>query len=346
MKSEETWSYGWKPIIRECRNYVPIIEGMSHVGAGLLVSRDGLIITNAHVVDGKGTLMVSLQDGTRAKGVMIHRDGRADLAIVKAAIHTSQYFELPDRMADEYDAGDEVLAIGHPRGLHFTSTRGIVSEGSRLLPDGRFVQTDVAINPGNSGGPLLDAQGNLVGINTHMRTDSQGLGFAIPGVQVVDYLLDFYRQRDAGDVLIPSDEQLAQLEQSLSPPELFEAAVELAELTISRIEAAKTDDWCWEVVTNSGNRFLAGIGKAFVVSLHIAELNTGHQRDENLLFQLLRWQHKTIFCRFEIDDDNDLFLRYARSFEDLDVSEACMVLLDMARAVDAWLDPLEEYFRK
>ena len=335
----------WKPIIRECRNYVPIIEGVNHVGAGLLVSRDGLIITNAHVVDGKGTLMVSLQDGTRAKGVMIHRDGQADLAIVKAAIHTSRYFALPDRMADEYDAGDEVLAIGHPRGLHFTSTRGIVSEGSRFLPDGRFVQTDVAINPGNSGGPLLDAWGNLVGINTHMRTDSQGLGFAIPGVQVVDYLLDFYRQRDAGDIVVPSDEQLAQLEQSLSPPELFKAAAELAELTISRNEAIK-DAWGWEVVTNSGKRFTAIIGEVFFISRHIAELGPGHRQDENLLFQLLRWQNRTIFCRFKIDDDNDLFLGYSRSFEDLDVSEACMILLDMAKAMDAWLDPLEDYFRK
>ena len=336
----------WKPIIRECRNYVPIIEGVSHVGAGLLVSRDGLIITNAHVVDGKGTLMVSLQDGTRAKGVMIHRDGRADLAIVKAAIHTSGYFALPDRMADEYDAGDEVLAIGHPRGLHFTSTRGIVSEGSRFLPDGRFVQTDVAINPGNSGGPLLDARGNLVGINTHMRTDSQGLGFAIPGIQVVDYLLDFYRRRDVGDIMIPSDEQLAQLEQSLSPPELFKAAAELAELTISRNEAIETDAWCWDVVTKSGNRFLVFIGRTFGIFRHIAELDQFHRQDENLLFQLLRWQNKTTFCRFEINDDNNLSLGYWRSFEDLDVSEACMILLDMAGAVDAWLNSLEEYFRK
>ena len=336
----------WRPIIHECRNYVPIIEGVSHVGAGLLVSRDGLIITNAHVVDGKGALMVSLHDGTRAKGVMIHRDERADLAIVRAAIHTSRYFELPDRMADEYDAGDEVLAIGHPRGLHFTSTRGIVSEGSRLLPDGRFVQTDVAINPGNSGGPLLDVRGDLVGINTHMRTDSQGLGFAIPSVQVVDYLHDFYSRRDTGDIVIPSDEQLAQLEQTLSPPELFKAAAELAELTISRNEAIQTDDWCWDVITESGNRFIAVIGKYFFVSRYIAELDLRHRQDENLLFQLLRWQNKTLFCRFKIDDDNDLTLGYVRSFEDLDVSEACMILLDMAKAMDAWWDPLKDYFRK
>ena len=334
----------WKPIIHECRNYVPVIEGANHVGAGLLVSRDGLIVTNAHVVDGKKLLMVSLHDGTRAKAVMVHRDERADLAIVRAAIHTSRHFSLPDRLADEYDAGDEVLAIGHPRGLHFTSTRGIVSEGSRFLPDGRFVQTDVAINPGNSGGPLLDAQGNLVGINTQMRTDSQGLGFAIPGVQVVDYLSDFFRRCDLGDIAIPSDEQLTQLEQSLSPPELFEAAAELAELTISRRE--DTEDDAWDVSTESGNRFYASIGEMFFVCRHIAELDPVQRRDENLLFQLLRWQHKSLFTRFTIDDDNDLFLSFGRSFEDLDVSEACKILRHMARAMDAWMDPLDDYFRK
>ena len=186
-------SVDWKLIIHGCRNHVPIIEGVNHLGAGLLVSPDGLIVTNAHVVNKKGTLLVSLHDGTRAKGVMIHRHERSDLAIVRAAIHTRQYFPLEDRLAQGYDAGDEVLAIGHPRGLHFTSTRDIVSEASRGTPDGHFVQTDVAINPGNSGGPLLDAQGNLVGINTwQIRTDSQGLGFAIPGVQVLEYFLEFW----------------------------------------------------------------------------------------------------------------------------------------------------------
>ena len=126
----------WKPIIHECRNHVPIIEGVNHLGADLLVSSDGLIVTNAHVVDGKGPLLVSLHDGTRAKGVMIHRHERADLAIVRAAIHTREYFPLQDRLAHGYDAGDEVLAIGHPRGPHFTSTRGRAGGIRRRRPAG------------------------------------------------------------------------------------------------------------------------------------------------------------------------------------------------------------------
>ena len=338
-------SADWKPVIHECRNHVPIIEGVNHLGSGLLVSPDGLIVTNAHVVDEKGTLLVSLHDGTRAKGVMVHRHEQADLAIVRAAIHTRQYFPLQDRLAHGYDAGDEVLAIGHPRGLHFTSTRGIVSEASRRTPDGRFVQTDVAINPGNSGGPLLDAQGNLVGINTwQIGTDSQGLGFAIPGVQVLEYFLEFSKLHRTGQVEIPTDEQLAELEQSLRPPELFEAAAELAELPTQRNEDVAADGWWWNVLTVSGNGFLASVGEHFHVIRHIADLTPTHRKDENLLFQLLRWQNEMAWCRFRIDEDDELFLGYIRPFEDLDVSEACNALLEMSRAVDSYLPPLEEYF--
>ena len=335
----------WKPIIHECRNYVPIIEGVNHVGAGLLVSRDGLIITNAHVVDGMGTLMVSLHDGTRAKGIMIHRDERADLAIVRAAVHTSRHFALHDRLAHGYDAGDEVLAIGHPRGLAFTSTTGIVSEGRRFLPEGRFVQTDVAINPGNSGGPLLDARGNLVGINTILLADSQGLGFAIPGVHVGEYLRDFCRRRDAGDVVVPSDDQLAQLDQSLSPSELFETAAELAGLTISGNEGTEDGARRWSVFTESGNGFLAVIGEhIFMLLRYVFELEPIHRQDPTLFYHLLRWQNEIDSCKFIIDEDNHLLLSYSRPFEDLDVSEACTALLGMSRAVDAHLGPLERYF--
>lgn len=334
----------WKPIIQKCRNHVPIIEGVNHLGAGLLVSADGLIVTNAHVVDNKGVLMVTLHDGTRAKGVMIHCHKRSDLAIVRAAIHTPQHFPLQDCLAEGYDAGDEVLAIGHPRGLHFTSTRGIVSQAIRATRDGSFVQTDVAINPGNSGGPLLDAQGNLVGINTWIRTDGQGLGFAIPGTEVLEYFREFSRLLRAGEVTIPTDEQLAEMEQALSPPELFEAAAELAELKIERRVDTKDGDSTWIVSTPSGNGYHAIIGRGFHITRPIAKLTPDHQKDENLLFRLLRWQNKMLWCRFMINDNNELYLRYARPFEDLDVSEACNALVEMTKAVESYVPPLEKYF--
>lgn len=219
-----------------------------------------------------------------------------------------------------------------------------MSEASRVTHDGRFVQTDVAINPGNSGGPLLDAQGNLVGINTwQIGTDSQGLGFAIPGVQVLEYFLEFTRLQRNGHVVIPTDEQLAELEQSLSPPELFEAAAELAELMFQHYEDAALDGWWWTVSTSSENGFLASVGEHFLVTRHIADLTPTHRNDSNLLYQLLRWQNEMAWCRFRIDADNALFLGYLRPFEDLDVSEACNALLEMSKAVDSYLPSLEEY---
>lgn len=130
---------------------------------------------------------------------------------------------------------------------------------------------------------------------------------------------------------------------ALSPPELFEAAAELAELTISRNTDIQTDDWCWDVATRTGNMFLAFVGETFDIGRYIAKLD---QPDENLLLQLLRWQNKVTFCRFEVNDENNLFLGYRRPFEDLDISEAGMALWEMAGAVDAWLEPLEDYFRK
>ena len=207
----------WKQIIQECRNYVPIIEGSAHLGSGLLVSCDGFILTNEHVVTGQTLMLVSLHDGTRAKATTVHNHESADLAILKSSIHTERYFELsPRTLSDGCDAGDEALAIGHPRGLSFTATTGIISESARLLPDGVFVQTDVAINPGSSGGPLFDVHGNLISLHTQIVAESQGLVFAIPARQMFAYSQDFTRLYSSGKISVPSDEQLSQGPNNLS----------------------------------------------------------------------------------------------------------------------------------
>jgi serine protease Do len=331
----------WRSIVQECRNLVPIIEGSTRLGAGLLVSADGLIITNAHVVDGIKTLLVSLHDGTRAKAALVHRHQKADLAIVRAAIQTQAFFELSKRISVGYEAGDEVLAIGHPRGLSFTATRGIISESRRSMPDGLFVQTDVAINPGNSGGPLLDDLGKLVGINTQVRVDSQGLGFAIPGGQVQNYWQEFHKLHKAGKVIIPSDEELARQQQSLSPDEVLESAAQLAGLNI---EKDRERDGMWRVDTNTGNFYSAFINEFdFSLLRSVSDLDETQKYDSQLLFQLLRWQDEMSMVRFQITEDDQLFFEFRRSVEDLDVSEACKALLAMSEAVDAYAAKLEEY---
>ncbi|MBF2057127.1 MAG: trypsin-like peptidase domain-containing protein [Cyanobacterium sp. T60_A2020_053] len=154
-------------------------------GSGFIVQEDGLILTNAHVVEGASFVSVSLQDGRIFDGEVLGVDTMTDVAVVKISA-----LDLPTVSMGNSEAintGEWAIAIGNPLGLNHTVTAGIISALNRTsnevgIPDKkvRFIQTDAAINPGNSGGPLLNAQGEVIGINTAIRADAQGLGFAIP----------------------------------------------------------------------------------------------------------------------------------------------------------------------
>ena len=327
----------WKNIIQECRNYVPIVQGVGHVGSGLLVSSDGFILTNEHVVDGQELLFISLYDGTRAKATPIHAHETSDLAIVKSSINTDRFFELSAAsLADGCEAGDEALAIGHPRGMTFTATAGIISESKRVLDDGVFVQTDVPINPGNSGGPLFDVVGKLIGINTQVMIDAQGLGFAIPAREVLEYWMDFGRTRSAGRVSIPTDKQLSRLEQTLSPRQVLESAAELAELVVEEHRDRTLGPW-WLAVTPEGNTFIVHITEEdFSLFRHMVDVD--HLPDSHGCFKtLLQWNDRISgMIRFSIDEQEGLCLGGRREFENLDVSEAALALLRMSQAVDSY----------
>src|SRR5580693_2443056 len=162
-------------------------------GSGFLISSDGKIVTNNHVVANERQLEVTLSDQSRYKAQLLSRDEANDLALLQITPRT----KLPSLHLGDSDAlqvGQKVLAIGNPFGLEGTLTTGIVSslgrsiqgEGGSLLED--MIQTDAAINPGNSGGPLLDSHGNVIGINTAIfgsqtaggEAGSIGIGFAMP----------------------------------------------------------------------------------------------------------------------------------------------------------------------
>ncbi|MEY3298184.1 MAG: putative serine protease HhoB [Cyanobacteriota bacterium] len=155
-------------------------------GSGFILSADGRILTNAHVVDGTRTVKVTLRDGRTFDGEVIGIDSVTDVAVVK--IETTD--PLPTvRLGStaNLSPGQWAIAIGNPLGLDNTVTAGIISAIGRTsnqvgIPDKRvqFIQTDAAINPGNSGGPLLNDQGEVIGMNTAIRANAQGLGFAIP----------------------------------------------------------------------------------------------------------------------------------------------------------------------
>lgn len=156
------------------------------MGSGFVVSSDGLILTNAHVVEGSDRVKVTLKNGTTYEGEVMGTDSLTDVAVIKIEADT----ELPAVTfadSDELQPGEWAIAIGNPLGLDNTVTTGIVSATGRSsaqvgVADKRvsFIQTDAAINPGNSGGPLLNAKGEVIGINTAIIQRAQGLGFAIP----------------------------------------------------------------------------------------------------------------------------------------------------------------------
>ena len=173
------------------------------VGSGVLYESNGWILTNRHVVEGSGGLEVELKDGRTFPGTVYGIDTLTDLAIVKIEAGNLPTAELGD--SEALEVGQLVIAIGSPLGTYSNSvTSGIVSAKGRSIttegstsPLNNLIQTDAAINPGNSGGPLLDAAGNVVGVNTAIATDSNGIGFAIP----INIAKPIMEQAVAGDEL-------------------------------------------------------------------------------------------------------------------------------------------------
>ncbi len=155
------------------------------LGSGVIVSEQGYILTNNHVIDGSDEILVALNDGRTLPATVVGVDPESDLAVLKVAFDQLQAIVFGH--ADSLSVGDVVLAIGNPFGVGQTVTQGIVSARNRgklgISTFENFIQTDASINPGNSGGALIDSQGQLVGINTAIFSrsgGSQGIGFAIP----------------------------------------------------------------------------------------------------------------------------------------------------------------------
>ena len=156
------------------------------MGSGFIIDKSGLVLTNAHVVDQADKVTVRLKDGRTFEGKVQGIDEVTDLAVVK--VNAGK--DLPVAAlgsSNNVQVGDWAIAVGNPLGFDNTFTLGIVSTLKRSsaqvgISDKRldFIQTDAAINPGNSGGPLLNAEGEVIGINTAIRADAMGIGFAIP----------------------------------------------------------------------------------------------------------------------------------------------------------------------
>jgi len=163
------------------------------LGSGVIVSADGYLLTNSHVVAGASDIEVQLADGRQARARLVGADPETDVALLKIELGTLPVIAFDD--APDLQVGDAVLAIGNPFNVGQTVTSGIVSALGRsrlgINTFENFIQTDAAINPGNSGGALVDAEGNLVGINTAIFSrsgGSLGIGFAIPASTARDVM--------------------------------------------------------------------------------------------------------------------------------------------------------------
>ncbi|HHY89298.1 MAG TPA: PDZ domain-containing protein [Chloroflexi bacterium] len=184
-------------------------------GSGFVIDKDGHIVTNYHVVEGAEDLEIDFPSGFKARGEVIGTDLDSDLAVIRVDAPEELLFPLPMGDSDELQVGQTVVAIGNPFGLSGTLTKGIVSAKGRTLESlrtsssgnafsaGDIIQTDASINPGNSGGPLLNLDGEVVGVNRAIRTTgitaqgepiNSGIGFAISiniVKRVVPYLIEF-----------------------------------------------------------------------------------------------------------------------------------------------------------
>ncbi len=179
----------------------PFRDGDQHtitnLGSGVIISKDGYILTNHHVIQGASEIILSLNDRRQARATLVGTDPASDLAVLKTDL--DQLTPIKIGNSSTIRVGDQILAIGNPFGIGQTVTSGIVSAKGRdsigLNPYENFIQTDAAINPGNSGGALIDLSGNLIGISSAIYTSSggsQGIGFATPindAIKIMDAII-------------------------------------------------------------------------------------------------------------------------------------------------------------
>ncbi|MBV8200596.1 MAG: trypsin-like peptidase domain-containing protein [Acidobacteria bacterium] len=189
------------------------------LGSGLIIEPNGMVLTNAHVIEGASRIVVTLLDGRELQADVLGSDHDADLAVLKMAARGLR--AVPLGRSSDLMIGETVVAIGNPFGLSRTVTMGVLSatgrtvpsqSGERLFTD--FLQTDASINPGNSGGPLVNILGEVIGINTAIVSGANGIGFAIPADRARRVVADLLRYGElrpvwSGARLLTVDEELA-----------------------------------------------------------------------------------------------------------------------------------------
>ena len=191
-------------IVARAKPAVVRLQSLTKSGSGFFVTETGLIATNAHLARGETSLMVLLADGQQIEGNVVHIAANRDIALVKVEGSDFPYLTLAG--TGKVRQGESVMAIGNPGGaMPFSVTKGIVSGIGKFSSagPGLWIQTDAAINPGNSGGPLLNARGEVIGINTLRlnKKDAAGVGFALSATDLIEVLREYYPEAKATECL-------------------------------------------------------------------------------------------------------------------------------------------------
>jgi S1-C subfamily serine protease len=168
----------WSEVAARAQSWTVAVRADQSYGAGVAVDRAGFVLTNLHVVDGAKVITVTPFGAEAISADVLDSDRELDLALLRLAAPVSKAAIIGD--SDALGVGDEVMAVGSPRKMYFSVSRGMVSFPNRFLDGVEYIQTDLPINVGNSGGPLVNDEGNVVGIVSFILRDSQGISFALP----------------------------------------------------------------------------------------------------------------------------------------------------------------------
>ena len=230
VQSAGTPSGGIADVVERVRPSIVVIEGATATtgassGTGMVLDREGRVLTNYHVIEGQRDIKVTLADGTASKATVIGSDPGSDLAVIKISVPANLLVPVTFADSEAVRIGDAVFAIGNPFGQNFSVSSGIISATSRVTTSpftGRAIrdvlQTDAALNPGNSGGPLFNLAGEVVGVNSSIENPSGrffiGLGYAIPSNIAQRFLPQMVQGKDVqhpqlGVSVMPLDDVVA-----------------------------------------------------------------------------------------------------------------------------------------
>jgi S1-C subfamily serine protease len=248
-------------LVNQTSSAVLKLSSSEGFGSGFLISSSGVVVTNAHVVGSNSEVTVKNLQQQQFNGRVVYRDPQLDLALVKLDVEGTPSLTLGT--LSSVKVGQSVIAIGNPGfGLQNTVTRGIVSAvgADPQLGAGTWIQTDAAINPGNSGGPLLNAHGDVIGVNTVkvVKEGVQGLGFALSAQDILDVVQRFFPQQS-----VPSDKAQLQVASSVPDAEIYIdgkfvgdapsiLSLRTGDYTVE-VKASKFADWKRTVSVTSGS---------------------------------------------------------------------------------------------